>query len=327
MNHKMPTDDVIRSAVALASRAPSLHNSQPWRWVKEHDSLNLFGDPDRVLPSTDAFGRQMIISCGVALNHLQAAFAAAGWDTNVERLPDPSHRLHLAKISFQPSVNISEPEVERADAIARRRTDRLPFAAPSSWATFEDVLRNVIRDNGSDFDVLPDDCRPQLAKASEFTASMRRYDSMYQAELQWWSGHSGLDEGVPSESLVSSAEARRVGVGRRFPTVDTEQRRVEIDTDHAKLLVLTTRNDGQLQLLRCGEALSAVLLECTIEGLATCPLTHLTEIPESREIVRKLLGVTDIPQVIVRVGIAPKPADDQILTSRRPLADVLEFRS
>ncbi len=327
MNEKMPTDDVIRSAVALASRAPSLHNSQPWRWVKEHDSLNLFGDPDRVLPSTDAFGRQMIISCGVALNHLQASFAAAGWNTGVGRLPDPSNRLHLAKISFEPADNISGPEAVRADAIARRRTDRLPFAAPTGWAIVEDLLRNVIRDNGSDFEVLPDDSRPQLAKASEFTTSMRRYDSMYQAELQWWSGHSGLDDGIPSESLVSSAESRRVGVGRRFPTVDTDQRRVEIETDHAKLLVLTTRNDSQVELLRCGEALSALLLECTIEGLATCPLTHLTEIPESRVIVRKLLTGNGIPQVIVRVGIAPTQDDDQILTARRPLADVLEFRS
>lgn len=327
MNDKMPTDDVTRNAVALASRAPSLHNSQPWRWVKEHNSLNLFGDPDRVLPSTDAFGRQMIISCGVALNHLQATFAAAGWSTDVERMPDPSNRLHLAKISFQPAVNISGPEVERADAIARRRTDRLPFAAPTGWAMFEDLLRNVIRDNGSRLDVLPDDCRPQLSKASEFTTSMRRYDSMYQSELQWWSGHSGLDDGIPNESLVSSAEGRRVGVGRRFPTVDTEPRRVEIETDQAKLLVLTTRNDSQLELLRCGEALSAVLLECTMAGFATCPLTHLTEIPESRVIVRKLLTGTDIPQVIVRIGIAPAPAEDQILTARRPLAEILEFRS
>src|SRR5208283_6015163 len=32
---KAPDSEVIRDAVMLASRAPSLHNSQPWRWVVE----------------------------------------------------------------------------------------------------------------------------------------------------------------------------------------------------------------------------------------------------------------------------------------------------
>jgi nitroreductase len=327
MTATMPSDDVIKDAVALASRAPSLHNSQPWRWIKQGEWLDLFGDPDRILPATDAFGRQLIISCGVALNHLQAAFAAAGWTTAVQRIPNPNNPKHLARVSFRPSPNISEPELERAAAITRRRTDRLPFGEPKGWETFELVLRNILAAYETDLTVLPADTRPALAQASELTAGLRRYDSMYQAELQWWSGHSGLADGVPREALVSRSEGERVDLGRRFPALDTIERRNEITEDHATIVVLTTTSERPKELLMCGEALSALLLEATIAGLATCPLTHMTEIAQSRAVVRKLLNGRGIPQVIVRLGVAPEIADQPPATSRRPLADVLEFRS
>jgi hypothetical protein len=327
MTVNMPSDDVIKDAVALACRAPSLHNSQPWRWIKQGESLDLFGDPDRILPSTDSFGRQMIISCGVALNHVQAAFAAVGWTTSVQRIPNPNDPKHLARLSFRPSPNISEPELERAAAITRRRTDRLPFAKPKEWATFELVVRNILAAYETDLTVLAAETRPDLAKASELTAGLRRYDSMYQAELQWWSGHSGLVDGIPRDALVSRTEGQRVDVGRRFPAVETIERREEMNEDHATLAVLTTTSERPKDLLLCGEALSALLLEATIVGLATCPLTHMTEVPQSRAIVRNLLGGRGIPQVIVRLGVAPAVADQPKATSRRPLGDVLEFRS
>lgn len=327
MTVDMPSDDVIKDAVALACRAPSLHNSQPWRWIKQGDSLDLFGDSDRILPSTDSFGRQMIISCGVALNHAQAAFAAAGWTTTVARIPNPNNPKHLARISFRRSPNISEPELERAAAISRRHTDRLPFAEPKGWATFELVLRNILAAYETDLVVLPAEARPELAKASELTAGLRRYDSMYQAELQWWSGHSGLAEGIPRDALVSRTEGQRVDVGRRFPALDTIERRGEVSEDRATIVVLTTSGESPKELLLCGEALSALLLEATIDGMATCPLTHMTEIPQSRAIVRNLLGGRGIPQVIVRLGIAPEGTDQPPATARKPLSDVLEIRS
>jgi hypothetical protein len=41
------------------------------------------------------------------------------------------------------------------------------------------------------------------------------------------------------------------------------------------IFVLSTHSeDARLDVLRCGEALSAVLLEGTFAGLATCTLTH-----------------------------------------------------
>ncbi|HZE17803.1 MAG TPA: NAD(P)H nitroreductase, partial [Mycobacterium sp.] len=99
-----------------------------------------------------------------------------------------------------------------------------------------------------------------------------------------------------------------------------------VGVDRSKIVVLSTAEDDRAEVLGCGEALSTVLLECTMAGMATCTLTHLIEVDESRDIVRRLIGERGEPQVLVRVGIAPPMEDLPAATPRRPLDDVLEIR-
>lgn len=75
--------DVIKDAVELACRAPSLYNSQPWRWVVEGAEVKLFAEPDRAPTRTDTTGREAVISCGAVLDHFRVAMAVAGWMSNV----------------------------------------------------------------------------------------------------------------------------------------------------------------------------------------------------------------------------------------------------
>ena len=137
MTDTMVGTDVIANAVRLACRAPSLHNSQPWRWVAEGTSLQLFVDPDQAVRETDRSGRETLISCGVVLDHFRVAMAAAGWAANVDRFPNPNNLLHLASIDFSPMDFVTDGHRRRANAILLRRTDRLPFAAPPAWESVE----------------------------------------------------------------------------------------------------------------------------------------------------------------------------------------------
>lgn len=116
---------VIEDAVRLACRAPSLYNTQPWRWVADGAGLDLLLDTSRVVHA-DRSMREAHISCGGALEHLRAAMAAAGWTAEVERFPEPGNPRHLARVSFAPSDGVTDHQRRRADAILQRRTDRLP---------------------------------------------------------------------------------------------------------------------------------------------------------------------------------------------------------
>ncbi len=317
---------VIRKAVQLACRAPSVHNSQPWRWVIEDGILHLFVDRDRTVPGTDSSGRETLISCGVVLDHLRVAMLAAGWESQIKRFPNPHDPDHLASIEFTPAAHVAGAQRDRAQAILQRRTDRLPLGRPTYWDLFEPVPRRTITDSAVMLDVLPDEARPELVKASQLTEDFRRGDASYHTELEWWTSPFVLTEGVPPSALVSDTERHRVDLGREFPVRGHQDRRPEVQADWSKILVLSTPDDTRTDVLRCGEVLSAVLLDCTTAFIATCTLTHLIEVDESRDIVRSMLDERGHPQVLIRAGIAPATERAPAPTPRRHLDDVLEIR-
>src|SRR6476660_2457474 len=107
--------EIIAKAIHLACRAPSLHNSQPWRWIVGEAAVDLFADHERVVRSTDRSGREAIISCGAALDHFQIAMAAGGWKTDVDPFPNRGDRDHLASFHLTPGHDVSTVERDRAD--------------------------------------------------------------------------------------------------------------------------------------------------------------------------------------------------------------------
>lgn len=316
----------LKKAVLLACRAPSVHNSQPWRWVAEDDVLHLFVNPHRTVPATDHSGREAIISCGAVLDHLRIAMTAAQYRSSVTRFPNPNDPSHLATVEFSPTDHVTEAHRNRARAMLRRRTDRLPFGRPASWHLFEPVLRSTFDEDVAMLHVLSDDQRPRLAEASQLSEALRCDDSSYHIELQWWTSPFALAQGVPPNALASDTERRRVDIARNFPVRSHQDRRPEIEADCSKILVLSTPEDRRADVLRCGEMLSTVLLECTMAGMATCTLTHLIESTESRDIVRNLTDRRDEPQVLIRVGTTPPFENPPPPTPRRSLDGVLEIR-
>jgi hypothetical protein len=313
--------EIIRQAVLLACRAPSLHNSQPWQWVAERGALHLFLNPQRVL-LYDQSQREALIGCGAALDHVRVAMMAAGWKAHITRFPDQQDPNHLASLEFSSVHQVTDKDRHRADAILARRSDRLPFNEPMDWDAFEPLLRDVIHADTVRVDALSDDLRPQLAEASQIATSLRLYDSAYHTEIGWWTGQFRMSDGIEYNSLVSAAESDRVDVGRCFPVTNGGDRRIEIPEDHAKILLLSSDSDSRADALASGEALSAVLLECTMAGLATCPLTHITEVRATRELVTALMGYDSQPQILIRVGAAPVAESLSPVTPRRPFADV-----
>ena len=123
MDARFPDADTLRTVMGLASRAPSVHNTQPWRWRLDAASVRLYSDESRQLPNTDPDGRDLILSCGAALHHCVVALAAVGWRSKVTRLPNPTDPRHLATIELSPHPADSV-DIALAAAIPRRRTDR-----------------------------------------------------------------------------------------------------------------------------------------------------------------------------------------------------------
>jgi hypothetical protein len=66
----------LAAAARTAGFAPSIHNTQPWRWRVSGPTLELWAVRDRQLAVVDPEGRMLAVSCGAALHHPRVALAA-----------------------------------------------------------------------------------------------------------------------------------------------------------------------------------------------------------------------------------------------------------
>ena len=121
----------LRRAVVRATLAPSVHNTQPWRFVLSGDVLEIYADPARRLHVLDPAGRQMLISCGCALFNARVSMAASGLHAEVERMPHASQPNLLARVRAVavPARLGPGPDIlAMLDAsISSRRTNRRRF--------------------------------------------------------------------------------------------------------------------------------------------------------------------------------------------------------
>src|SRR5262249_2185276 len=127
MNSQLPDPRTVRSALELAGRAPSLNNSQPWRWRLAPSSLHLYADFGRQLTARDPSGRELVISCGALLHHVRVAFGSLGWRVRANRLPNPAEPDHLAALEFSRPPEVDEHAVRLANAASTRHSDRRPY--------------------------------------------------------------------------------------------------------------------------------------------------------------------------------------------------------
>lgn len=326
MSDLVPDRETVRKAIALATRAPSVHNTQPWRWVIGDGSLRLFADWERHAPVTDPDGRDLVISCGAALHHLRIAFAALGWTTVVRRLPDPVDPTLLASVEIRGPHEPSTDDIWLARMMQRRRTDRRRY---SSWPVppghLEDLTTAAAGEGGLAVTVTDPAARFQLAGAIAQAAVLQESNPDYRVEMAIWSGRSrGSDDGVLAASILNPAEAPTELRQRTFAQGTLTQPSGKRYGELASLLVIATSSDDLLSRLRAGEAASAALLHATRLGMATCPLSQPLEIADTRRTIQDdVLHGTAVPQLLLRLGWASPSADPLPQSPRRDLDDVI----
>ena len=127
--------------LAHALLAPNPHNRQPWLAdLSLPGQITLRLDPDRLLPATDPYGRQILMGAGAFLELLVMAAAARGQRAELSLFPqgEPAERLEarpdlpFATVRLLPDASV-RPDPLFAQ-VFKRRTDRRnydPARAPS----------------------------------------------------------------------------------------------------------------------------------------------------------------------------------------------------
>jgi hypothetical protein len=325
----MPNDPrvakALRRAAVRATRAPSVHNTQPWQFLLSATSLEIVADLSRQLQVLDPRGRQLLMSCGCAVFNARVAVAASGVAADVQRFPDPLRSTLLARIVADPARRSDgDGTIAHLDpAIDARQTNRQEFTGGEVPPALVDVLVEAAAAEGCELvAVVKDEHRLALAELSRLADRTQNADPAYQAELrQWTSDDPGRVDGVPSTSVPRTAGARRGALPLRdFGLNGAAELPAHLHESAARcVLILGTDQDGPAAWLRAGEALERVLLEIARAGYAASPLNQVIEVPRTHEALRTDLGLAMHPHIVLRVGrAAAVPA-----TRRRRLVDVI----
>ncbi len=127
--------DPRRRALAYAITAPNPHNLQPWLVdLRPADTIILRTDPQRVLPETDPFGRQILIGHGAFIELLVMALLKEGLQAQVTLWPQGELPPSLKEWDARPVAIIALRTLQTAaapdalfDYILKRHTPKSDY--------------------------------------------------------------------------------------------------------------------------------------------------------------------------------------------------------
>jgi hypothetical protein len=288
-----PATRTLASAASAASRAPSLFDTQPWRWRIHHGSADLYADRSRQLTFIDPDGSLLMMSCGAALHHARTALSAAGFRSVVQRFGGPGGSgagpAGSAPAEVDPDLvarlrvsgpGSPDPEAMRLrHAMSVRRIDRRPFRPGPVPAAVLGRLSTAAEVQGAHLHVLRSDHVTLLTVGAVRTAQAQLNDPGYRSELARW-----IPPGSDLDRLLPPAAAGAA----------------EHETRYAILFATSnTRPDW----VAAGEALSAVLLTAAVEGLGVAAMSDVIAVPAARALLCRLLSGIGHPMLALRIGL------------------------
>lgn len=316
----MIASSISRRLVDLACLAPSVHNTQPWRWSIRNDRVLLWADRTRALPAEDPWGRNLAISCGAALHHLRFAAHALGFAADVTYFPEGTDSDLLAEVRLHRGDPSPTPS-EDLEALRLRCTDRRRF---TSWPVPDIELEGLAKEaqelGATALAVTDVTQRFRLELLSNQAHEQRADDSVALLEQDSWLGRSGHD-GIPLEVLPKRDDGRQPR--SRFGAGLVPEVRNGIESGDGAIILGGPADDTQ-SWLHTGEGLSALWLRATRAGLSVVPLSLPIEVEQARhDLHQTVLAGAFVPHLVVRIGWQAMGRSDLPRTPRRPVDEIL----
>ncbi len=151
-------EELRRWALAYAILAPNSHNRQPWLVdLREPHAITLHVDRERLLPMTDPWYRQIMVSQGTFLESLVLALRQRGIDARVQLFPQgefaprqlddrPVARIHWVQGAAAPAQDPLFAQLLRRHTAKVDYDTTIPVAA-----TTLDALKTAVTDPGVRF--------------------------------------------------------------------------------------------------------------------------------------------------------------------------------
>lgn len=320
----------VAAVVAAASRAPSIHNTQPWRWTFDGSVLDLRADRTRQLHVADRDGHSLLVSCGAAVELTAVALRAQGWAAQLELTPDVDDPDLLARFALTGRRAPDLQAVVELSAASQRRSERRVFGPHVVAPEVVERLR-IASASSAVLVHFPTRAEEKLNLAVAISAAdtAQRNDADYASEMASWrraGNGAGSDDGIPDTSIpqVRAGHPRHTDVPLRdFEAGVAGGQLITADVDERPVIaIICTDPDRPLDRLNAGRAMMRLMIEAELEGLSTCPLSQSVDLLAFRTRLQTLMSWTGHPQMMVRLGERPA-GEPAARTPRRAVDDVL----
>lgn len=340
--------DIREWALAHALLAPNPHNMQPWiADLREENTITLYVDPDRLLPETDPFGRQILIGHGTFLELLDLAARKAGYRAKTALFPAGSAdetsaakaiaQHPVARVTFAKDDALSPDPL--FDAIPNRRSCKEPFDMEQALSeAHAQALHTAQKDPAVSLTITRDGDLPARlrtltrdAMVLEMETPRTLWESIrvmrigadeiaenpdgidLHGPIFWWLKKLGLM--TEEKAMTPGTIAYQGGVDYALGWAGATP---------SFGWITTTGNDRATQVA-AGRAYVRLNLQATASGAAMHPVSQLLqEYPEMTDLQRQFYEATETPrqntvQMLFRLGYAERPDP----TPRRPLDALL----
>jgi hypothetical protein len=304
----------VESLLAAAVAAPSIHNTQPWRFHLDPDSqlLEVHSVPERTLPLTDPTHRAQYLSVGAAVFNLRLAAVHLGWRPEVRLLPFPHEPGLLAAIRLTGPLGADDrpPDPGLYEAIARRHTSRMPFTGRPVPDPVVAEMTSAAHAAGARLHVPDITGTRRLLRLTAAAEARNQAHPDRTAETLSWVTAPGADApyGVPVTALGPPDAGRRIPMRDFTGPLPAVRRPALWFERHVQLALLWTPHDRREDWLRAGQALQYVLLTATAHGLRTSLLHQAMEWPDLRAATAHPRHKRCHPHVLIRFGYGPDGA-------------------
>jgi hypothetical protein len=318
--------ETLRFALRYAVLAPSSHNTQPWRFIVDGETVTLNADRLRALPVADPYDRELIISCGAALFNLRVALSRFGLAYAITLFPSRADPDTLATLKLVRGGHVDTGLTALFDAITARVTTRLPFSNEPIAPEIRERLIEAVQAEGAELAcVHTHEARMRLAEWIA-EADRRQFDDpRFRRELAGWIHSSRRDDGMPAyaggistlldfASPLVSLAIRTFDIGGGVAAAHQA-----LATGSPLIACIATGFDDAPAWLSAGQALERLLLTAVTQGLTASYLNQPIELETMRERLRATINIDGAPQLLLRLGRGPRIGH----APRRALTDVV----
>ncbi len=313
--------------LAMAARAPSTHNSQPWHVrIIAPDAWIVGGDGSRRLPAVDPVDRELALSLGAFLEYLVTAAAALGFEAQCnDARGEIASDLVRVTLSREPS---GPRGLEHLDRISRRRTLRKGY---SSAPLSSDDLGSLAPGPRAHWFPRGTKEADWLAEAAVQSFQQQTWFDPAQVELAQWIRFSAADADTTADGLTP--ETMELGglagfymrhfmdagsvTGKSFREAGVDAVRAQAHAG-AGWLVLEAPDESTPSLLDAGRAFARRALVLRERRLAAHPMSQVLEEEPWRAAIGHSLGLDGRPQLVLRVGYVDRYPEPVSL--RRPVS-------